>query len=159
MPIRARTGADDTCTAWQGLRTRAAAGSTSSTPEDERRRNGEVLGHDRRYASRRVGPVAPDAGDCRGLAAAGGGDDHAGGDVSSRRLLGAHLPAASPQRRETVSGECLGCLTRFAINVRLPRPARCPDCGADVLALADIEAPGTQRRLPSGAPRIRGVKR
>ena len=76
--------------------------------------------------------------------------------MSSRRLLGAHPPPASPQRRETVSGECLGCLTRFAIDVRLPLPARCPDCGADVLALADIEAPGTQPRLPFGPPRIRG---
>ena len=72
--------------------------------------------------------------------------------MSSRRLLGAHLPAASPERRETVAGDCLGCLTRFAIDVRLPLPARCPDCGADVLALAQIEAPGTQRRLPFGAP-------
>ena len=79
--------------------------------------------------------------------------------MSSRRLLGAHLPAASPERRETVSGDCLGCLTRFAIDVRLPLPARCPDCGADVLALSETEAPGTQRRLPFGPPRIRGVKR
>ena len=79
--------------------------------------------------------------------------------MSSRRLLGAHLPAASPERRETVSGECLGCLTRFAIDVRLLLPARCPDCGADVLALSETEAPGAQHRLPFGAPRIRGVKR
>ena len=41
---------------------------------------------------------------------------------------GAHLPAASPERRETVAGECLGCSTPFAIDVRLPRPATCPDC-------------------------------
>ena len=79
--------------------------------------------------------------------------------MSSRRLLGAHLPAASPQRRETVSGECLGCRTRFAIDVRLPLPAKCPDCGDDVRARADIEAPGTQPRLPFGPPRIRGGKR
>ena len=39
------------------------------------------------------------------------------------RLLGAHLPAASPERRETVAGECLGCQTQFAIDVRLPLPA------------------------------------
>ena len=76
--------------------------------------------------------------------------------MSSRRLLGAHLPAAFPERRETVAGDCAGCLTRFAIDVRLPLPARCPDCGADVLALAKIEAPGTQRRLPFGGPRTRG---
>ena len=40
-----------------------------------------------------------------------------GGDVSSRRLLGAHLPAAYPERRETVAGECLGCMTQFAVDV------------------------------------------
>ena len=56
-----------------------------------------------------------------------------------RRLLGAHLPAASPERRETVAGECLGCQTQFVIDVRLPLPATCPDCGADVLASADIK--------------------
>ena len=43
-----------------------------------------------------------------------------------RRLLGAHLPAASPERRETVAGECLGCQTQFVIDVRLPLPATCP---------------------------------
>ena len=31
--------------------------------------------------------------------------------MSVRRLLGAHLQAASPERRETVAGQCLGCLT------------------------------------------------
>ena len=36
---------------------------------------------------------------------------------------GAHLPAASPERRETVAGECLDCLAQFAIDVRLPLPA------------------------------------
>ncbi len=79
--------------------------------------------------------------------------------MSGRRLLGAHLPAASPERRETVAGECLGCRTPFAIDVRLPLPAACPDCGADVLARADIEGPETQRRLPFDAPRIRGTER
>ena len=59
--------------------------------------------------------------------------------MSSRRLLGAHLPASVPERRETVAGECLGCQTQFAVDVRLPLPATCPDCGADVLARADIE--------------------
>ena len=53
-------------------------------------------------------------------------------------------------------GDCVGCLARFAIDVRLPLPARCPDCGADVLALAKIEAPSKQRWLPFGAPRTRG---
>ena len=75
--------------------------------------------------------------------------------MSGNRLLGAHLPAANPARRETVAGECLGCRTQFAIDVRLPLPARCPDCGADVLARADIEGPGTQHRLGFDAPRVR----
>ena len=64
-----------------------------------------------------------------------------------------------PERRETVAAECLGCLTQFAIDVRLPLPATCPDCGADVLSRADIEGPGTQRRLPLAAPRIRRTER
>ena len=59
--------------------------------------------------------------------------------MSPRRLLGAHLPAVFPERRETVDGECLGCRAQFAIDVRLPLPTTCPDCGADVLASADIE--------------------
>ena len=64
-----------------------------------------------------------------------------------RRLLGAYLPAASLERRETVAGECLGCQTQFAVDMRLPLPATCPDCGNDVLARADIEGPETQRQL------------
>ena len=62
-----------------------------------------------------------------------------------RRLLGAHLPAASPERRETVAGKCLGCQTQFVIDVRLPLPATCPDCGADVLASADIKGEAQPR--------------
>ena len=68
-----------------------------------------------------------------------------GGAVSARRLLGAHLPAVYPERWETVAGECLGCRTQFAIDVRLPLPATCPDCGADVLADIKGEA---QPQLP-----------
>ena len=49
--------------------------------------------------------------------------------MSVRRLLGAHLPEVFPERREKVAGECLGCRTRFAVDVRLPLPATCPDCG------------------------------
>ena len=79
--------------------------------------------------------------------------------MSVRRLLGAHLPAASPQRRETVAGECLGCQTQFAIDVRLPLPATCSDCGGDVLARADTEGPETQRQLPFDAPRVRRTER
>ena len=81
---------------------------------------------------------------------------HGGGDVSGSRLLGAHLPAVNPARRETVAGECR---TEFAIDLRLPLPARCPDCGSDVLARADIEGPAAQGRLPFDAPRVRRVKR
>ena len=62
--------------------------------------------------------------------------------MSARRLLGVHLPAVSLERRETVAGECLGCMTQFAIDVRLPLPATCPD-GADVLAFAWVTASRT----------------
>ena len=79
--------------------------------------------------------------------------------MSARRLLGAHLPAAFPERRETVAGQCLGCLTQFAIDVRLLLlPATCPDCGADVLASADIEGEA-QRRLRFNPLRIRRTER
>ena len=81
-----------------------------------------------------------------------------GGDVSSRWLLGAHLPASFPERRETVAGECLGCQMQFAVDVRLPLPASCPDCGADVLARADIEGPDPPGRPPFNALRIRRTK-
>ena len=77
--------------------------------------------------------------------------------MSARRLLGAHLPAAYPERRETVAGQCLGCLTQFAIDVRLPLPAVCPDCGADVLARADIAGPPPPK--PFNALRIRRTER
>ncbi len=78
--------------------------------------------------------------------------------MSSRRLLGAHLPASFPERRETVAGECLGCQTQFAVDVRLPLPATCPDCGADVLARADIEGPAPPGRPPFNALRLRRTK-
>ena len=54
-----------------------------------------------------------------------------------------------------MAGECLGCQTQFAFDMRLPLPATCPDCGNDVLARADIEGPETQRQLPFDPPRIR----
>ena len=87
-----------------------------------------------------------DASDILGWLEAAAGTDPfmrlaVAGAVSARRLLGAHLPAASPERRETVAGECLGCQTQFAIDVRLPLAAVCPDCGAEVLLRADIEGP------------------
>jgi hypothetical protein len=78
--------------------------------------------------------------------------------VSSRRLLGAHLPASFPERRETVAGECLGCQTQFTVDVRLPLPAACPDCGADVLARADIEGPDPPDRPPFNALGVRRTK-
>ena len=46
-------------------------------------------------------------------------------------------------------------VSRSSPDVRLPLPAVCPDCGADVLARADIEEPETQRRQPFAAPRVR----
>ena len=78
--------------------------------------------------------------------------------MSARRLLGAHLPAASPERRETVAGECLGCRAQFDIDVRLPLPAVCPDCGGDVLARADIEGPDPPAQPPFNALRPRRTK-
>ena len=71
--------------------------------------------------------------------------------MNARRLLGAHLPTPFPERRETVEGECLGCLTQFAIDVRLPLPAVCPDCGADVLARADFR--GRSASAPTAVQR------
>ena len=46
----------------------------------------------------------------------------------------------------------------FAIDVRLPLPAVCPDCGADVLASADIKGKA-QPRLPFDPLRIRRTER
>ena len=98
------------------------------------------------------------------LAPSGGGHRRrrtsGGGDVSTRPLLGVHLPTAPPERRETVAGECLGCRAQFAVDVRLPLPALCPDCGAGVLARADIEGESGQGRLPFVAPGgVRKTKR
>ena len=64
----------------------------------------------------------------------------------------------SPERRETVAGEGLGCMTRFAVDVRLPLPAMCPDCGTDVLSRADIEGETEQGRLRFDAPGGRRAK-
>ena len=44
------------------------------------------------------------------------------------------------------------------LDVRLPLPLVCTDCGADVLARADIEGPETQRRLPFNGLRTRKMK-
>ena len=79
--------------------------------------------------------------------------------MSARRLLGAHLPAVFPERRETVASQCLERLTQFAIDVRLPLPATCPDCGADVLASADIEGEAQQPQLPFNPLWIRRTER
>ncbi len=73
------------------------------------------------------------------------------GIVSDQRLIGAHLPAMHPERRETRPGRCSGCLTRFAVDVRLPLPATCPDCGGDVVAPGEVEP--VARRLPFDGPR------
>ena len=111
---------------------------------------GGRLGAGRRRRHPRLAGVG--GGHGRGRASGGGGA------LSARRLLRAHLPAAYPERRETVAGACLGCQTQFAVDVRLPLPAVCPDCGADVLARSDIEGPETQRRPPFNELRIRRTK-
>ena len=55
-----------------------APGRLRARVGDERRRNGEVLGHDRRHASGRVGPTGlRTPATCRGRAGVDGGDDHA----------------------------------------------------------------------------------
>ena len=55
-----------------------APGRLRARVGDERRRNGEVLGHDRRHASGRVGPTGRRTpATCRGRAGVDGGDDHA----------------------------------------------------------------------------------
>ena len=66
--------------------------------------------------------------------------------MSDQRLIGAHLPAVHPERRETRPGRCSGCLTRFVVDVRLPWPARCPDCGGSVVSEGEVEP--VARRLP-----------
>ena len=78
--------------------------------------------------------------------------------MSSLGLLGAHLPASFPERRETLAGECLGCQTQFAVDVRLPLPAACPDCGADVLVRGGHRGSRPPCRLPFNALRIRRAK-
>ena len=102
----------------------------------------------RRLASgpgrRRRPRLAGVGGDGRCRAPGGGGEvEHA---------------AASPERRETVAGECLGCQTQLAIDLRLPLPAVCPDCGADVFASADIKGEALPR-LPFDPLRIRRAER
>ena len=78
--------------------------------------------------------------------------------MSSRRLLGAHLTASFPERRETSGGGVPGLSETFAVDLRLPLPAACPDCGANVLARADIEVPAPPGRPPFNALRIRRTK-
>lgn len=52
----------------------------------------------------------------------------------------------------------MGCLTQFAIDARLPLSATCPDCGADVLASADIKGEA-QPQLPFNLLRTRRTQR
>ena len=73
------------------------------------------------------------------------------GIVSGQRLIGAHLPTTHPERRETRPGRCSGCLTRFVVDVRLPWPSRCPDCGGSVVSEGEVEP--VARRLPFEGPR------
>ena len=71
--------------------------------------------------------------------------------MSGQRLIGAHLPATPPERRETRPGRCSGCLTRFVVDVRLPWPSKCPDCGGSVVSEGEVEP--VARRLPFEGPR------
>ena len=77
--------------------------------------------------------------------------------MSGQRLIGAHLPATYPERRETRAGRCSSCLTRFAVDVRLPSPVKCPDCGGEVVTYGELEP--AARRPPFGGPPIRRPKR
>ena len=77
--------------------------------------------------------------------------------MGGQRLIGAHLPATDPERRETRPGRCSGCLARFVVDVRLPSPTTCPDCGAEVVAETEVEP--VTRCLPFGEPRNRKVNR
>ena len=72
-------------------------------------------GRGRRRQLARVGA----GGDGRGRAPVGGGA------LSARRLPGAHLPAASPERRDGGGPGTLGCQAEFAVDVRLPLPVVC----------------------------------
>ena len=76
--------------------------------------------------------------------------------MSGQRLIGAHLPATDPERRETRPGRCSGCLARFVVDVRLPSPTICPDCGGEVVSDGEVEP--VTRCLPFGEPRIRNMK-
>ena len=71
--------------------------------------------------------------------------------MSGQRLIRAHLPATPPERRETRPGRCSGCLTRFVVDVRLPWPSKCPDCGGSVVSEGEVEP--VARRLPFEGPR------
>ncbi len=81
----------------------------------------DVIAPIRRRTAGRWRPATSSAGVRR--RARTGRTPSGGGELSARRLLGTHLPAASPERRETVAGECLGCGAQFAVDVRLPLPA------------------------------------
>ena len=71
--------------------------------------------------------------------------------MSGQRLIGAHLPTTHPERGETRPGRCSGGLTRFVVDVRLPWPSRCPDCGGSVVSEGEVEP--VARRLPFEGPR------
>ena len=70
---------------------------------------------------------ALDSSDSPRLAGVGGGGDgrrrapDGGGELSARRLLGAHLPAASPERRETGGGGVPGLPDAVRVPTRFVR--------------------------------------
>ena len=48
-------------------------------------------------------------------------------------------PSNGRNVRETRPGRCSGWLTRFVVDVRLPWPSTCPDCGGSVVSEDEVE--------------------
>ena len=64
-------------------------------------------------------------------------------------------PIGPPWPRAVNNSSSIAVLCRRAAAL----PARCPDCGADVLTRADIEGPAPPARSQFNSLRIRGAKR
>ena len=83
--------------------------------------------------------------------------DPAGGDRrgDGRAVLSeVQVGRSGPDRSGPLGSGCRSS----PFDERLPLPTTCPDCGADVLARADIEGPGPPARPPFNALRIRRTK-
>ena len=76
--------------------------------------------------------------------------------MTAQRLIGAWLPAIFPEQRETISAACSACTTVYAVDLRVPMPAACPDCSVDVVATqSDEENRAQPRRTGFNQPRLR----